>query len=281
MPDVSYGTVPRQSGNEPLTENKCTDAVCINASRIYDSCGSKDCLSNLAVHFTPCSQTVINNASSVKICKASVITADVSVESIAFHRGCYAVDVTFYFDISLEAYTCGSTIPSRVNGLAIYGKRSVLYGSESNSKSFSSNSSIVCSQPVTSCGCTEFLPNATVQISEPMALSARLIKGCVPQLPCAPIPECVITYFGDDFAVTGDASVSATIGIFTITQLERNVQIMIPSYDFCIPRKECKPESDDPCEVFSRVDFPNESFFPPNARPEEREKCNFECGCNG
>ena len=40
MPDVSYGTVPRQSGNEPLTENKCTDAVCINASRIYDSCGS-------------------------------------------------------------------------------------------------------------------------------------------------------------------------------------------------------------------------------------------------
>lgn len=65
-----------------------------------------------------------------------------------------------------------------------------------------------------------------------MALSARLIKGCVPQLPCAPIPECVITYFGDDFAVTGDASVSATIGIFTITQLERNVQIMIPSYDF-------------------------------------------------
>ena len=90
-----------------------------------------------------------------------------------------------------------------------------------------------------------------------MALSARLIKGSVPQLPCAPIPECVITYFGDDFAVTGDASVSATIGIFTITQLERNVQIMIPSYDFCIPRKECKPESDDPCEVFSRVDFPN------------------------
>lgn len=49
MPDVSYGTVPRQSGSEPSAENKCTDAVCINASRIYDSCGSKDCLSNLDV----------------------------------------------------------------------------------------------------------------------------------------------------------------------------------------------------------------------------------------
>lgn len=281
MPDVSYGTVPRQSGSEPSAENKCTDAVCINASRIYDSCGSKDCLSNLDVFFTPSSQSIINNASSVKICKASVITADVNVESVAFHRGCYAVDVTFYFDIMLEAYTCGSTIPSKVNGLAIYGKRSVLYGSESNSKSFSSDSCIVCSQPPTACACSEIMPKATVQISEPMALSARLRKDSVPPLPCAPIPECVITHFGDDFAVTGDAGVRATIGIFTITQLERNVQLMIPSYDFCIPRKECKPESDDPCEVFNRVDFPNDSFFPPNARAEEREKCNFECSCNG
>ncbi len=211
----------RQSGNEPLTENKCTDAVCINASRIYDSCGSKDCLSNLAVYFTPCSQSVINNASSVKICKASVITADVSVESIAFHRGCYAVDVTFYFDISLEAYTCGSTIPSRVNGLAIYGKRSVLYGSESNSKSFSSDSCVVCFSTCyimrlhgvfTKCNSTNFRTYGSF---------GTTYKGCVPQLPCAPIPECVITYFGDDFAVTGDASVSATIGIFTITQLEK------------------------------------------------------------
>ncbi len=281
MPDVSYGTSPRQSGNESSAENRCTDAVCINASRIYDSCGSKDCLSNLTVYFTPCNQTVINNASSVKICKASVITAELSVEPVAFHRGYYAVDVTFFFDISLEAYSCGCSIPSKVNGLAVYGKRAVLYGSEASTRSFSSDECVMCAEKNTSCTYSAFLPKATVQISEPMALSAKLVKGCVPPLPCVPIPECVITYFGDDFACSGTASVNATIGIFTITQLERNVQIMIPSYDFCIPRKECKPTSDDPCEVFSKVEFPNESFFPPNARAEEKEKYNFECGCNG
>ena len=47
-----------------------------------------------------------------------------------------------------------------------------------------------------------------------------------------------------------------TIGIFTITRLERDVQIMIPSYDFCVPRKECPSAPDDPCEVFSKIDFP-------------------------
>lgn len=281
MPDVSYGTVPRQSGNEPPSENKYTDAVCINASRIYDSCGSKDCLSNLNVYFTPCSQAVINNASSVKICKASVITAEVSTEPVAFHRGYYAVDVTFFFDIAVEAYSCGCSIPSKINGLAIYGKRSVLYGSEASTRSFSSDECIKCAENNNSCTYSAFSPKATVQISEPMALSAKLVRGCVPPLPCVPIPECVITYFGNDFAVTGEASVTATIGIFTITQLERNVQIMIPSYDFCIPRKECKQKSDDPCEVFSKVDFPNESFFPPNEREEDKERYNFECGCNG
>lgn len=281
MPDVSYGTVPRQSGNELTSENRCSDAVCINASRIYDSCGSKDCLNNLTVYFTPCNQAVINNASSVKICKASVITADVSVEPVAFHRGYYAVDVTFFFDIAVEAYSCGCSIPSKVNGLAIYGKRTVLYGSEASTRSFSSGDSAECTQRTTSCTYSEFSPNATVQISEPMALSAKLVKRCVEPLPCVKIPESVITYFGDNFALSGEASVVAMIGIFTITQLERTVQLMIPSYDFCIPRKECKCESDDPCEVFNKVDFPNASFFPPNEREEEKEKHNFECSCNG
>ena len=43
------------------SENACTEGgeqtngcepVCINVSRIYDSCGAKDCLSNLPVMFT-------------------------------------------------------------------------------------------------------------------------------------------------------------------------------------------------------------------------------------
>ena len=277
MPDATFGS----SSESCATDNNSSGAVCVNANRIYDSCGSKDCLSNLNVYFTPASQMIIKNASSVRICKASVITATVDVEPVAFHRGFYAVDVTFYFDIGLEAFNNGCSIPSSVNGLAVYGKRVVLYGSEASTKSFSSDAEcVLCEEKKNCCTYQGTAPKATVQISDPMALSAELKCGCQNGLPSCKIPECVITYFGDNFCPSSEQYVTATIGIFTITQLERKVQIMIPSYEFCIPRKECAPKSDDPCEVFNKVEFPNASFFPPNAREEEKERYSFECGCS-
>lgn len=275
MPDVSYATNHDSPGND----RPSTDTVCVSASRIYDSCGSKDCLSDLNVYFTQANQCVVNNASSVRICKASVITATVEVEPIAFHRGFYAVDMTFFFDITLEVYASGCSIPQTINGLAIYCKRVVLYGSEGNSKTFSSDKKVKCEEHTSNCSCNSVAPKATVQISEPMALSAKLYENHCPKMPNVTIPECVQNYFCDCFVPSTEKSVLVTIGIFTITQLERQVQLVIPSYDFCIPRKECKQKSDDPCEVFNKVEFPNDSFFPPNAREEEKERYSFECGC--
>lgn len=57
--------------------------------------------------------------------------------------------------------------------------------------------------------------------------------------------------------------VAVTIGIFTIVQLERDVQMLIPAYDFCIPQKECSCDADDPCEAFRKICFPVDEFFPP------------------
>ena len=52
-----------------------------------------------------------------------------------------------------------------------------------------------------------------------------------------------------------------------IVQLERDVQMMIPVYDFCLPDKECTSSgssaTDDPCELFRRIKFPVNEFFPP------------------
>lgn len=56
-----------------------------------------------------------------------------------------------------------------------------------------------------------------------------------------------------------------TIGLFTIVQITRNVQMMIPASDFCVPEKECVPTSDNPCDLFRRIDFPMGEFFPPKA----------------
>lgn len=55
---------------------------------------------------------------------------------------------------------------------------------------------------------------------------------------------------------------------------------MIPSYDFCVPRKECAAKTDDPCEVFSKIEFPTDSFFPPKAGECEKDTKPFECECN-
>ena len=84
------------------SENACTEGgeqtngcepVCINVSRIYDSCGAKDCLSNLPVMFTEANQKIIDGACSVKISNVRIITSTVDVEPVAFHRGFYSVDM--------------------------------------------------------------------------------------------------------------------------------------------------------------------------------------------
>ena len=38
------------------------EPVCIDARRVYDSCGDKDCLSDLPVFVSPTSQELIDNA---------------------------------------------------------------------------------------------------------------------------------------------------------------------------------------------------------------------------
>ena len=75
----------------------------------------------------------------------------------------------------------------------------------------------------------------------------------------------LVKRYGEEFA-PNDAEKQAlvSVGIFTIVQLERNVQMLIPAYDFCIPHKECVSSSEDPCELFSSIDFPTSEFFPSN-----------------
>ena len=39
--------------------------------------------------------------------------------------------------------------------------------------------------------------------------------------------------------------------------------MMIPVYDYCLPDKECVATTDDPCELFRKIKFPVNEFFPP------------------
>jgi hypothetical protein len=42
--------------------------------------------------------------------------------------------------------------------------------------------------------------------------------------------------------------------------------MLIPAYDFCVPTKECQCETEDPCDIFRKISFPVDEFFPPNQK---------------
>lgn len=255
-------------------EDCAKETVCIDAFRVYDSCGDKNCLEDLPVYFTEQSQIIINKANSVRIRDVEVITVCIDLEPVPFHRGFYSVDMTYFFEVELDVFMAPAAMPMCVKGLSVFNKKVVLYGSEGNVKIFSSD--YVLSDPDMQNPPSKNLPKATVQVAKPIGLSARVAPPDCKCSPCCRIPKCIHNRFGGDFCSEVDKNVLVTIGIFTIVQIERNVQMLVPTYDFCIPNKECVTSSDDPCEMFERIEFPTDEFFPPKVT-DLKDSCDH-CG---
>ena len=85
------------------------------------------------------------------------------------------------------------------------------------------------------------------------------------------IPQAILDCFGDSLTQGGDVPrLYVTLGQFSIIRLERDSQLLIPVYDYCLPEKECTCGcgcecQEDPCEMFRKVQFPFNEFFPPNS----------------
>lgn len=267
MPDNIFGNSANESlQRDGIAGNNSSgcfrEAVCIDAYRVYDSCADKDCLENLRVHFTEAGQHVIDGACNVRIKDVDVINVYVNLEPVPFNKGFYSVDMTFFFEVNLDVFLAPTSCPVNVCGLSIYSKKVILFGSEGNVKLFTSGS---CQDEVDTSSPAGNLPKATVQVAEPIGLGAKITcekpKSCEPS--CR-IPECICRRYGGEFVSSNNGNiVYVTLGIFTIVQIERSVQMLVPTYDFCLPEKECISTSDDPCELFSRLEFPTDEFFPP------------------
>jgi hypothetical protein len=275
----SNNSVGKELGNSSSSCFK--EAVCIDAYRVYDSCADKDCLQDLRVYFTESGQHVVDQACSVRIDDVSVITVYVNLEPVPFNKGFYSVDMTFFFEVNLEVFLAPASSPVNISGLSVYSKKVILFGSEGNVKIFSSNSCDEDSDSFNSSSCN--LPKATVQIAEPIGLSAKVLyKSSDISDPTCPIPECICKKYGGEFAIIKSGNfVYVTIGIFTIVQIERSVQMLIPTYDFCVPEKECTTSSDDPCELFGKLEFPTDEFFPPRVTDLRPDAPNVGCSCRG
>ncbi len=179
--------------------------------------------------------------------------------------------MTFFFDVAVELFSGSASVPVPVNGVAVFNKKVVLYGSEGNVKVFSSEAS---ADEVSIIGDSRALPTAYVQVAEPVALSAKLCGGGCSCEPYYRIPEAISQLYGGELDPAPQRNnVYVTIGLFTIVQIVRSVPMTVPASEFCVPEKECVPTSDNPCELFRRIDFPVGEFFPPRAG-------DCDCGCS-
>ena len=98
------------------------------------------------------------------------------------------------------------------------------------------------------------------------------------------VPPAISQCFGGELCGGDDGRrIYITLGQFSIVRLERDTQLLIPSYSYCMPeKKECScGNTDDPCSLFRNISFPVGEFFPPNtvSLPENYEEAKNFCAC--
>ncbi len=236
------------------------EAVCVNTRKIFDSCRDKDCVDDLRVYPTESSQAYIDSALSIRPRTAELLHVDVSVEPVSFNRGYYTVDCSYFYSVTGETFPAGQT----VTGLCVFDKRVMLFGSIASVKSFSSDAD---------CSGSGELPIAVVSAVDPICLHCKLVDAetiVSAELEHRSIPEGIRAVFTERLILSDTPRRwLATIGQFSILRLERDTQLIVPAYDYCMPEKECPGlVTDDPCTLFSRIGFPVEEFFPPDSIKE-------------
>jgi len=242
----------------PQAVPRLRETAGIQAARILDSCGDRDCLEDLQVFFPAREQEIVNSGAAVSARYAEAVRADSKIEPQSFRPGYYNVDITYYFLIHFSvSLTAGA--PAEVAGHAYHQKRYTLFGGESGIKTFISSD--------TGKGAAA-APVSVVQVSDPVALSA-VITERAPAYSEAPdnIPAQAAGYFADIGLPTPDTvkkTVLATIGLFSVVSLTRDSALLMPVYDYALPERYCPSTRADPGEIFNRIGFPFERFYPEN-----------------
>lgn len=241
-------------------------AVCVDVGRVFDSCSDRDCVEELPVYFSQTDQAVIEQATAVRAVGAEILGICIDVDALPLQEGCYSCKLTFFAKVKLEAFSgCGCECTT-VCGCVTFEKQVVLYGGEGTAQVFDSEFYPGCHNHCEMNGGN--MPRCQVQVAQPVVLEARLGEACdcccsqtsIRQM----MPQKWLSSFGGSVCDNdGNKRVTVTLGVFTIIQLVRNAQMLIPVYDYCLPCKECNNDELTPCDVFKRMSFPMDEFFPP------------------
>ncbi|MEA4964287.1 MAG: hypothetical protein VB055_00485 [Oscillospiraceae bacterium] len=251
----------------PVNLNDLREAVCIHTDKITDSFRDKDYIEDLRVYLTKESQCALESATGARARYAELLFISLDVAAVPFHHGYYSVDLTYYYRILADALM-GTARPVAIVGLSVFSKRIVMFGGDCGAKLFTSDSVPGCRD-----GCAlvdRTCPEAVVEAVDPMILAAKLMDACCCRSDPQPqeLPEGILNCFDDDLSLCGDCKrLYVSLGQFSVIRMQRDTQLLVPSFDYCVPTKECSDgtgssEESDPAEVFNQVEFPVDSFFP-------------------
>lgn len=258
--------------NSPLGGlcGKPDQLTCISVNKIFDSTRDKDCLEDIRVFLCDHAQEVIDRASAVRCKNVEVINVNISVETVPFNRGFFQVTIRYFFCVTLEACIHNGRI-CEVQGLCVFDKKVILFGSEKNVSVFTSDPEKdgFCTRPSElKCDSEPTLPTVVVEVAAPIALDVKLVDRCKPFGHCCINPEAIpdrirARFDGNFVDGVGSNAVFVTIGVFSVIRMERPVQLVLPAANFCLPEKEVRPsEAGDACSIFSKMPFPMGEFFP-------------------
>ena len=227
----------RSSSFGPTSARFGGQVATIATVQVMDSCCERECLEDLQVFFGEKDQIIIENSVLVKNPAAVLEKVNFEVEPMPLQPGCFTVDMAMRFYVTCDAFLSREDRPHRLTGATYIQKRGILFGGESVAPVFSSSGADF----------TE-LPRASVQVAEPVVLSSRL-----------------------DETPAGKA-VFITMGIFSVTSLERPAQLTVPVLERSAipPIKECIKTERSACEAFETIPFPAGQFRPIRRRCARR-----------
>lgn len=262
------------------------ESVCIHTRKIFDSCREKDCIEDLRFYPTSAAQQVLSGCQMIRGGTAELLYIYTDVKPVTFNRGFYSIDMRFFYRVTLQVAT-GTPRCAEAEGLCVFDKRCILFGSEGGAKIFSSDVSPEDLDLGCNCGC--HLPTAVVEAVDPIVLDTRIAECCTHnhcECPLKEIPGCVARCFAQELVLNDTSSrrYYVTLGQFSLVRLERDTQLLIPVYDYCMPEAECcGDDQQDPCGLFKNVCFPVNEFFPPNSleMPKDYVSTRNYCSCKG
>ena len=237
----------------------------IIANKIYDSCRQQDCLTHkelgparAAEHVCIDSDLLREGDIIVPPGDAASVTIDnlrikkiivVDKKMSPFKSGYWDVDIKFVFEYVLTFREADGDVIVCVKANSIFNKKVTLFGSTGSELVIGTDlHKHMHSHEASTINAVE--PFVWVE-AKAVALAAEIRYN-----------DC---HSAEDHRRPKDVIV--TIGLFSIIDLFRIVNLRVESRGFSVPRECDGHDSTNPCEFFDNLDFPMDIFAPPQ-RPE-------------